>query len=284
MLFFVVISLCLIIQSQQLGVAKTNEVGNSNMLRFYALNVGQGDCSCFIFPDGKSMLVDAGTSKSKNAIIAFLKEHNIKKIDLLVATHPHADHIGSICAVIDKFEIGEIWDSGYNHGSNYQKKFYEKVLNKNIPFKRVSAGYTKDFENVRIKVLAPVRLLSGTNSDANNNSIVLLVSYGQISFLMTGDMERAERNTFELPIATVLKAAHHGSRTGTDKAMLSRVKPEIITLSYGEGNEYGHPHKSVVNAIKKFHLLRFDTKDGTICIATDGKNLKYNKNQVVPNE
>jgi len=284
MIFFIIISLCLIIQSQRQGIAKTNEVGDNTCLRFYALNVGQGDCSYFIFPNGKNMLVDAGSSKSKSAIAAFLKEHKVKKIDLLVATHPHSDHIGAICEVVKNYDIAEVWDSGYIHGSNYQKKFYKAVLDKKIPFKKVSAGQNKNFGDVTVKVLAPVRILSGTNSDANNNSIVLLVSYGNVSFLMTGDMEREERNSFEIPCATVLKAAHHGSRTGTDKALLSRIKPKIITLSYGEGNEYGHPHKSVVKAIEDFNLLRFDTKDGTICIATDGNEIKYNKKQVVKND
>lgn len=281
---FIIISLVLTIQSQQPGSAKTNEVGDASMLRFYAVNVGQGDCSYFAFPNGQNMLVDAGTAKSKGAVLAFLKEHKVKKIDLLIATHPHSDHIGSICAVIDKYEIGEVWDNGCIYGSNYQKDFYKTVLDKKIRFRKVSAGYTKNFGTVNVKVFAPVRILSGTNSDTNNNSIVMLVTYGDVKFLLAGDMERAERDTFELPSANVLKAAHHGSKTGTNSWLLSRVNPQIITISYGEDNDYGHPDKSVVNAIKKFGIKRFDTKDGTICIATDGKELKYNKKQVVPND
>lgn len=281
---FIIVSLSLIIQSQLPGSTTTNEVGDSSMLRYYAVNVGQGDCSYIAFPNGQNMLIDAGPAKSKAAIVAFLKEHKVNKIDLLVATHPHSDHIGAVCSVIKKYEIGEVWDSGYIHGSKNQKDFYKAVLDKKIPFKKISAGYTKNFGKVNVKVLAPAQLLSGTNSDANNNSIVMLVTYGKVTFLLPGDMERAERDTFEIPQATVLKAAHHGSKTGTNSWLLSKVKPKIIVLSYGERNDYGHPHKSVVNVIKKFNLLRFDTKDGTICIATDGRELKYNKKQVVPND
>jgi len=284
MIIFIIASLVLIMQSQLPGSAKTNEVGDSSMLRYYALNVGQGDCSYIAFPNGQNMLIDAGTAKGKATIAAFLKEHKVKKIDLLVATHPHSDHIGSMKFVIDKYKVCEVWDSGYIHGSKYQKDYYKAVLDKKIPFKKVSAGYTKNFDKVNVKVLAPVRILSGTNSDANNNSIVIFVTYGSVTFLLPGDMERAERDTFEIPQATVLKAAHHGSKTGTNSWLLSKVKPKMILLSYGEGNDYGHPHKSVVNAIKKFNLLRFDTKDGTICIATDGRELKYNKKQVVSND
>ena len=289
LLVFAVVCLILFMLSQDgalawFGLSSTSEVGNDSMLRFYAINVGQGDSSFFAFPNGQNMLVDAGTSKSWDAINSFLKEHNVKKIDLLVATHPHSDHIGSICKVIKNYDIEEVWDDGYIHGSKLQRDYYSAVLKKNIPFKKVSAGYEKAFGDVRVKVLAPVRLLKGTNSDANNNSIVLLVNYKDVSFFMTGDMERAERDTFEMPRATVLKAAHHGSKTGTNSWLLSRVRPKIITLSYGAGNEYGHPHKPVVNVIKKFNLTRFDTKDGTICIATDGRKLKYNKKQVVKND
>lgn len=289
LLFFVIAALVLFIGSQnsawaQFGFAKTNEVGDASMLRYYAINVGQGDCTYFAFPNGQNMLVDAGAKKSWNAINAFLKEHNVKKIDLLVATHPHSDHIGSICNVIRKYDIGEVWDDGYIHGSDYQRDYYKAVKAKGVPFKVVSAGYERDFGDVHINVLAPVRIISGTKSDANNNSIVMLVTYKDVSFFMTGDMERAERDTFTMPRATVLKAAHHGSKDGTNNWLLSRVRPQIITLSYAIGNDYGHPHKQAVDSINNFRLTRFDTPDGTICIATDGKQVIYNKKQVVKND
>ncbi len=284
-LFFITAALFLFIQSQSLGKNKTAETGSADMLRYYAVNVGQGDCTFFAFPDGQNMMVDAGTPKSCGAIKAFLKEHKVKQIDLFVATHPHSDHIGSACSVIRNFNVKEVWDSGYVSGSKYQKDLYGAIkADKKIAFKVPPAGYVRNFGGVSVKVLAPVRILKGTNSDANNNSIVMLVTYGDVSFLMTGDMERPERDTFSIPRAEVLKAAHHGSRDGTNKWLLNRVRPKIITLSYGEGNEYGHPHKEAVKAIKAFNLIRFDTVDGTVCLATDGRRIKYNEKQVVLSE
>lgn len=287
---FILVSLCVFVAGQRsarsfAGLSSTDEVGDSSMLRYYAVNVGQGDCTFFAFPNGQNMLVDAGTPKSFAAINAFLKEHGVKKIDLLVVTHPHSDHIGAAATIIKKYDVGEVWDSGYIHGSNLQKEFYQAVKDKKIPFKAPQAGYIKNFGKVSVKVLAPVvRYLKNTSSDPNNNSIVMLVSYGQVSFFMTGDMERAERDTFAIPRATVLKAAHHGSSNGTNNWLLNRVRPKIITLSYSEGNKYGHPHKQAVKAINKFNLIRFDTVDGTVCLATDGKEIKYNKKRVVKND
>jgi len=261
------------------------DIGSPTDLRFYAIDVGQGDSSLFIFPDGKTMLVDAGTSEAGNAVVDFLKSKGVKKIDLLVATHPHSDHIGGMQDVLSEFEIGKIWDSGYIHGSSYQKKFYMMVKEKNIPFGRPKRGYSEKFGGVTIDVLAPVSEMHGTKSDANNNSIVMLVTYGNVSFLMTGDMEREERRSIEpLPQATVLKAAHHGSRNGTDVKMLREVRPLIITISYAKNNDYGHPHKQVVKAIARAGIMRFDTMDGTIQLSTDGKDVKYQKDRVVQNE
>ncbi len=290
MLLLILVSLCIFVAGQRsarsfAGLSSTDEVGDASMLRYYAVNVGQGDCTFFSFPNSQCMLVDAGTPKSFAAINAFLKEHDVKKIDLLVVTHPHSDHIGVTAKIIKKYAIGEVWDSGYIHGSNLQKEFYQAVKDKKIPFKVPQAGYIKNFGKVSVKVLAPkVRYLKNTSSDPNNNSIVMLVSYGQVSFFMTGDMERDERDTFAIPRATVLKAAHHGSSNGTNNWLLNRVRPKFITLSYGEGNKYGHPHKQAVKAINKFNLIRFDTVDGTVCLATDGREIKYNKKQVVKND
>jgi competence protein ComEC len=258
------------------------EIGSTTDLRYYAINVGQGDSSLFIFPDGRTMLIDAGTPEAGETVVDFLKGKGIKKIDLLVATHPHADHIGGIQDVLDEFEIGKIWDSGFVYGSSYQKRFYKTIKEKNIPFGRPKRGYSEKFGNVTVDVLAPAEELHATHSDANNNSIVLKITYGKVSFLMPGDMEREERRTIEpLPQATVLKAAHHGSKNGTDARVLREVSPEAIVISCAKTNDYGHPHKKVVKAIARAGIMRFDTSDGTVQFSTDGRELKYQKDRVV---
>lgn len=252
-------------------------------LRFYAIDVGQGDSSLFIFPTGETMLVDAGPSSSAKDLTRYLKQCGVKKINILVATHPHSDHIGGMSAVIAEFSIGEIWDSGYAHGSDLQIKFYQTIKDKKIPFGRPKRGYKREIGGAQIEVLGPAQELSGTSSDANNNSIVLRVAYGNVSFLMTGDMDKEQRRTISpLPESTVLKAAHHGSRTGTDAKLLREVSPMVIIFSYKKGNSYGHPHKEVLRLLaKNQQIKRFDTANGTVKLRTDGKSLTYPKNMVV---
>lgn len=252
-------------------------------LRFYAIDVGQGDSSLFIFPTGETMLVDAGTSASAKELVRCIKQLGVRKIDVLVATHPHADHIGGMAEVLRRFEIGEIWDSGYAHGSNVQIKFYTAIRDGKLPFVMPRRGYTRKIGGAQVEVLAPEREISGTNSDANNNSLVLLVSFGDVSFLMTGDMERAERRSIPpLPRATVLKAPHHGSRTGMDSRLLREVEPLAIIFSYAKDNSYGHPHAEVLRLLAENpQIKRFDTAEGTVRLRTDGSNLTYDRNRVV---
>ncbi|MCI5864300.1 MAG: MBL fold metallo-hydrolase [Cloacibacillus porcorum] len=251
-------------------------------LRYYAVDVGQGDCSLFVLPNGQNIVIDAGPEKNAKQTVRYLKSCGVKRVDLLVATHPHEDHIGGMKELLSAFPVGKIWDSGYNHGSRVQRDFYRAVKDGKIAFGRPKRGFSENFGDVRVDVLGPAKLLKNTDSDANNNGLVLLVTYGGISFLITGDMEREERRTLEpLPQATVLKAAHHGSRNGTDGNMLRELSPEIIILSYARGNSYGHPHKEVVKAIREAGVRRFDTADGTVKLRTDGKGITFERKRVV---
>ncbi|WP_455594363.1 ComEC/Rec2 family competence protein [Cloacibacillus porcorum] len=251
-------------------------------LRYYAVDVGQGDCSLFVLPNGQNIVIDAGPEKNAKQTVRYLKSCGVKRVDLLVATHPHEDHIGGMKELLSAFPVGKVWDSGYNHGSRVQRDFYRAVKEGKIAFGRPKRGFSENFGDVRVDVLGPAKLLKNTDSDANNNGLVLLVTYGGISFLITGDMEMEERRTLEpLPQATVLKAAHHGSRNGTDGNMLRELSPEIIILSYARGNSYGHPHKEVVKAIREAGVRRFDTADGTVKLRTNGKGITFERKRVV---
>ncbi|MDR1020794.1 MAG: MBL fold metallo-hydrolase [Synergistaceae bacterium] len=246
----------------------------SDGLSFYAFDVGQGDAFLFHFPDGSNVLIDSGTRKSAGKLVSKLRGLGVRKIDLVVATHPHADHIGGMKDVISAFDIGKVWDSGYNHGSPVQKETLEAIRNKKIRFGRPKPGFVEKIGDAGIEVLAPKRPLSGTDSDPNNNSLVVRVTYGEISFLMTGDIEEAGRaSAGPFPKTTVLKASHHGSANGTDDKLMREVRPEIAILTYGKGNQYGHPHKIVLQLLEKYGARVYATVDGDITITTDGKKL-----------
>lgn len=239
------------------------------------IDVGQGDSILVQFPDGENMLVDAGTRNAGPIVVNYLQSHHVSKIDLLVASHPHEDHIGGMENVLSSFTVGKVWDSGYNHGSRTQQRFLQTIQEKGIRYGKPKAGFSQNMGQARIDVLSPVRELSGTHSDANNNSVVLRVSYGKISFLLTGDMEGEERDTVRtFPRTTVLKVAHHGSRNGTDGYFLSQVKPQIAVISYGVGNSYGHPHAEALAALKSAGVRIYGTgENGTVIIITDGNTV-----------
>ncbi len=241
-----------------------------------AINVGQADSILVQFPAGETMLIDAGGKSDGSTVVQHLKNHGVKQIDILVATHPHEDHIGGMPDVLSEFKIGKVWDSGYSHGSKIQQKFLSMIKDKNIQYGMPRKGFTQDIGDVHIKVLAPGNeLLSGTNSDANNNSIVMQLQYKDTSFLLTGDMESEERAACgPWPQSTVLKVAHHGSRNGTDSTFIKAVKPTYAVISYALGNSYGHPHAEAIKVLNNAGIKLYTTANsGNVVFTSDGKKV-----------
>jgi competence protein ComEC len=244
-------------------------------LSLYAFDVGQADSFLFHLPDGRNILIDAGTRKSGDYLVSRLRRLGVKKIDVVVATHPHEDHIGGMLDVLKAFDVERFWDSGFNHGSEVQRSMLALVRDEKARFERPKAGYREDFGDVSIEVIAPAQGARGIFSDANDNSIVLRLAYGNVSFLMTGDMETSERQSVKrFPRSSVLKLAHHGSSNGTDERILKEVSPDLAIISYGTGNPYGHPHRETMELIRKFNLRSYATANGEIKITTDGHTLK----------
>lgn len=240
------------------------------------LDIGQGDAILVEFPNGDDMLVDAGDKAHGPAVVQYLKHRQLDDIDILVATHPHEDHIGGMLDVLRTYKVGRVWDSGYNHGSHTQQRFLQAIKDHRLQYGQPRAGFVREVGKVRIEVLAPGRnLLKGTESDANNNSLVLRVSYGEVSFLLTGDIEEDGRAAVAAwPRATVLKVSHHGSRNGTDGAWLRKVKPTYAAISCGRNNNYNHPHAETLRALVAAGVqTQITAQDGTIVYATDGKTV-----------
>ena len=229
--------------------------------------------------DEEAALVDSGYVTHAAQTLALVdKALDGRRLTRLINTHSHSDHIGGMSRVLSNFPVGKVWDSGFIHGSPYQKNFYSAIQKKNIPFGRPKRGHSENMGKVLIEVLAPARLIRGTKRDANNNCLVLNITYGSTSFLMLADMEREERSTIgPLPGAAVLKASHHGSSNGTDMSLLKEVRPSLIILSYGRNNSYGYPHREVVGAVSAIGAIRLDTKDGTFRIVSDGEKLMWPK-------
>jgi beta-lactamase superfamily II metal-dependent hydrolase len=263
------------------SVEITPEIRLSHNLTLSFIDVGQGDSILVILPNTKTLLIDGGERQSSGKVLSTLQEHGLSYIDVIVATHPHADHIGGLIDVVNTVDIGQVLDSGQVHTTQTFEDLLDAIYNKQIPLRSVSEGESINLDpTVKIDVLNPPEIIpDGANNEAefNDNSVVLKLSYGNFSALLTGDME--ERNEARLVFknatildADVLKAGHHGSRTSSSSGFLSAVTPELVIISLGAGNSYGHPHQEALDRISASgakYLLRTDI-DGTITLTSDG--------------
>jgi competence protein ComEC len=203
-----------------------------------------------------------------------LRKLGITRIDLLVATHPHSDHIGGMQTVLAAFPVSQVLDAGLPHPSLIYEHFLETIDRKNIPYWVAERGQTIDVDPaLRVVVLSPPAQRIG--DDPNINSLVLRISYGTIDFLMTGDLGGEGENaltTSGYPLdAEILKVGHHGSSSSTSPGFLARVRPEMGVIFVGEDNPYGHPHQETLDLLKESRVTLYRTdRDGTIVVQTDG--------------
>ncbi|KNF09965.1 ComE operon protein 3 [Gottschalkia purinilytica] len=258
----------------------SNEVGK-DQLAVHFIDVGQADSILIQFPNGQTSLIDGGNRDDKDLVVNYIKEQGIKKIDYLIATHPHEDHIGGLPEVINTFEIGKI----YMPKKSANTKIFERVV-KSIKDKGLKATVAKggidiiNDNDLKFKIIAPN---SDNYSDTNEYSIVNKLEYKNISFLFTGDAEKeSEEEMLNLGYnlsSDVLKVGHHGSRTSTSDKFLKAVNPKYGVISLGKNNDYGHPHKEAIDTLKNnnVNILRTDEL-GTIRIISDGEKLILPKN------
>jgi competence protein ComEC len=263
--------------------AKADELAPGGNLRIYALDVGQGDSLLVISPNGKTILIDAGPIDAGDNVVAALKSHGVRQIDLVIATHPHADHIGGMKKVFDNFRIKQFLDSGQTYGSATYEKLLREIQDNKTPYIKAVRGQGIEIEpEVKFSVYGPPNPLFSESdigkdrSVQNANSIVLRLVYGSFSMLFTGDAEfetedRLMKSGANLQ-ANVLKIGHHGSRHATSGKFLTTIAPQFAVISVGANNDYGHPAQLTMDRLKtaKIKALRTDLQ-GEIEISSDGK-------------
>lgn len=237
------------------------------------LDVGNADCEIIRMEDGTNIIIDAGTKDQSGNIIRTLKRKGIRKIDYLIATHPHADHIGGMEDIIDSAEIGTVVFPSVVHTSKTYENLLKKIKEKEIPAVKAESGVVlHETDRCKIQLVAPKK--DEKYESLNNYSAVLHIAYGNTTFLFAGDAEKLSENemlNYEIR-SDVLKVGHHGSRTSSSEKFIAKVNPRIAVISCGKDNEYGHPHQETLETLKNAEVYRTD-KNGDIIIHTDGTNL-----------
>jgi competence protein ComEC len=258
----------------------------SGEIEFHFIDVGQADATLIIQED-ISILVDAGHWQ-RTDVIEYLNELNVSKIDLLIGTHPHADHIGQMDKILADFEVVEVWMSGYKQDSSLYKRVYEEIEKSGVGYKEPRAGEDYFLGNIEINVLNPVRL----TRDIHESCLAMKVSFGDLSVMLTGDveakteLEMIKRNQ-KLPLGfferffskdkndlgvVVYQLGHHGSKTSSTREFLEAMSPGMGIYSAGKGNSYGHPDEEVIERFDEMGIPLYGTDEyGTIVVIGNEK-------------
>lgn len=243
----------------------------STDLTVYFLDVGQAD-SIMIGNDNQYMLIDAGNNEDGEKLVTYFQNKKIEKFSYIVATHPHEDHIGGMDDIINNFDV----ENFYMPDVVTTTKTFEDVLDaleqKSLYFETPEIGSNFQLGNAKIEVI----YVGNDSSDLNSSSIVLKLTYGEISFLFTGDATSEVESTIinKNLNSNVLKVAHHGSKYSSNSTFLNKVNPQYAIVSVGANNSYNHPDDIVLERLKKMNTQIYRTDEsGTIIFKTDGKNI-----------
>jgi competence protein ComEC len=251
----------------------------SDEIQVHFIDVGQGDSS-LIITDNFNILIDAGEKEEAYAVNSYLNEHGVEKLDYIIATHPHSDHIGGLAQVIAENDVDTVIIPHMTDDKIPTTKVYAEFLNavdeKDCNLEEAYVGEILNFGDAEIEIIAPV---NDDYSDLNNFSVISELTYGDTKFLFTGDAEvKSENEVLKNGMfedTDVLKVGHHGSNSSTGEKFLEVVKPEYAVISCGEGNSYNHPNEETIQRLLEYtdNIYRTDLQ-GNIVITSDGTDIK----------
>jgi len=251
--------------TQTITISSTQPDGK---IEVHFIDVGQADAIYISLPDKNDILIDAGNVGDRSAVINYLKGKQVDDIELMIATHPHEDHIGGLPAVLDAYKVERIIDSGKAAGTNIYKEYAAKATTE-------GAIWEQDNHQVITLGNTTLQILTGNDTwnDLNDYSVVCRLDTGEIELLFTGDAEKpAETALTEQLYAEILKVGHHGSNSSSSPAFLSKVKPEAAIISVGLNNQYGHPTNDTIQRLLAAGAAVYRTDlNGTVVVTTDGK-------------
>ena len=276
-IIYITLNFLLILILFQCSIETNKNIVSDNIkgMNVHFIDVGQGD-SILIQVNSKNLLIDSGPSASKDKLVKYLNSLKISKLDYIIATHPHEDHIGNMSYIIDNFEVLNFYAPKVNSNTKAFETMVESLVIKNLKIKVLKPNIKSiDLgENTKVDVFSPI---SNEYENLNNFSSIIKISYGTTSFLFTGDSEELSENEvltqgYDLK-SDVLKVGHHGSSSSTSKRFLDAVDPYIAVISVGKDNSYGHPSQEVLSRLKDLTIYQTDL-DGNILIKSDGYSLK----------
>lgn len=256
-----------------------NTQPDAHKLFVHYIDVGQGDC-ILVQVNNKNLLIDSGPNSDKKKLFNYLSNLDLKKLDYVIATHPHEDHIGNMADIINDYNISEFYAPKVQTTTKTFENMIESLKDKNLKIHVLKKGTNSiDLgENTTVTVFSPNK---DNYENLNNYSPVIKIKYGNTSFLFTGDAEKDIENEIldnnEDISADVLKVGHHGSSTSTSKRFLNKVNPSIAVISVGKDNDYNHPNDDTIKRLIENKAIIYRTdKDGTVIISSDGAKITKN--------
>ena len=246
---------------------------NSNF-EVHFIDVGQAD-SALIECDGETMMIDGGNVADSNVVAAYLKKEDVTELNYVVCSHAHEDHVGGLSGALSVTKADNIYAPKTETNTKAYKNFKKKAEEQNVEIKHPNVGDEIQLGSSTVEFLGPV---DENGKDLNSTSIVLKITYGNTSFLFTGDSESDEEeeilNSGADLKSTVLKVGHHGSRTSTSYPFLREVMPQYAVISVEKGNSYGHPNEETLSKLSDAGVEVYRTDEsGDIVMTSDGNSI-----------
>lgn len=262
-----------------IDLTQDSKVPKDSELMISYMDVGQGDAA-YIKVNGNDILIYAGPRSNSKELLEQLKAKNIDDFELVIATHPHEDHIGGMVDVFKEYEVKAFYSPKITHTTKTYENLVKAVKDEGLKTKELKGGMVIDLgEGAKFEVFTPQK---SEYEELNDYSPIMKLSFGDTSYLFTGDAEKlAEeealakyKNSLD---SDVIKFGHHGSSSSSSNAFIEAVSPKYGIISCAKDNKYGHPHRETLDIIKKYNIKTFRTDtDGEIILTSDGKSINFN--------